>query len=219
MFSRIPSCALSLQPQSQASCEIDPRTLQTFVIVACVTGANPGELRGLARRDLQVHKHLLRVRNARSQETRSVPISPELCGLLLSFSRWRFGTKTANNPLFSTKQEKKISANQIASAFTRLCQNAGVKRLDGLDRNPRLLDLRNTFAVHRVAAWIESDMNLDRMLPALAAYMGLENLPSSERYLKMTPERFLEPLRLLSPRKRRTHWRDDPALVTFFAKL
>jgi integrase len=211
--------ATSSQCQLNDSCVIDSRTLPTLVIVACAVGATPGELRGLKRKDLQLRRKLLRIQRARSQQIRNVPIGSDLCALLASFSIWRFGTKTANDHLFATKQGKPLSPNQISFTFTRLCKVAGVERQDGLPHNPRLLDLRNTFAVHRVAAWIEAGVDLDRMLPVLAAYMGMDNLPSSERYLRRTPERFREPLLLLSPRKHTTQWRDDPRLITFLSKL
>jgi integrase/recombinase XerD len=51
-------------------------------------------------------------------------------------------------------------------------------------------DLRHTFAVHRLTAWLKQGANLDRMLPALAAYIEQVGLGSTERYLSMTPERF-----------------------------
>lgn len=211
--------AVANSSQSQFSCAIDSRTLQTLVIVAYAVGLSPGELRGLKRKDLQLRRKLLRVRSARSQQTRNVPISSDLCALLASFSKWRFGTKTANDYLFATKQGKTLSPNLISTTFTRLCAGAGVQRQDGLPRNPRLLDLRNTFAVHRVSAWIEAGLDLDHMLPALAAYLGMENLLSSDRFLRRTPERFREPLLLLSPQRCKTLWRDDPALITFLSKL
>jgi integrase/recombinase XerD len=140
----------------------------------------------------------------RSGKTRSLPICPELCDLLESFSRWRFENTSTNAYLFATKQQKVLSATQISFAFSRLQLNAGVKRQDGFTQNPKLIDIRNTFAVHRIAAWIKEGLALNRMLPSLAAYMGLDQLPSADRYLRMTPEQFRVPLTLLSPRKGRS---------------
>lgn len=211
--------ASATSSQSRWNCAIDHRTLQTLVIVAYATGASPGEVRALKHIDLQLRKRLLKLCNPRWRETRSIPIGSELCDILASFSQWRFGTKTADDHLFVTKEGKPLSATHISHAFARLCQNAGVRRRDGFTDNPRFQDLRNTFAVHRVAAWVEAGSDLNRMLPALAGYMGMDDLLSSERYLRMTPERFRGPLTLLSPKKRRVHRRDDPAVMTFLAKL
>jgi integrase/recombinase XerD len=211
--------ASATSSQSRWNCAIDHRTLQMLVIVSYATGASPGEVRALKRKDLQIRKRVLQLCNPRLRETRSIPIGSELCDILASYLQWRFAAETTEDHLFVTKEGKSLSATHISHAFARLCQSAGVGRRDGFTDNPRFQDLRNTFAVHRVAAWVEAGSDLNRMLPALAGYMGMANLVSSERYLRMTPERFRVPLTLLSPKKRRVHWRDDPAVMTLLAKL
>jgi len=66
-------------------------------------------------------------------------------------------------------------------------------------------DLRFTFAIHRIAAWIKEGADLNRMLPALSANMGLSRVTAIERYLTLTPERFKIELNKLSPQKGRKH--------------
>lgn len=80
-------------------------------------------------------------------------------------------------------------------------------------------DLRHTFAVHRITAWFKQGADMNRMLPALAAYVGQVGLGSAERYLSLTPERFRRELVKLSPQRRKKRWRDDPALMRFLAEL
>src|SRR5580692_897784 len=75
------------------------------------------------------------------------------------------------------------------------------------------------FAVHQINSWIRRRQDLNKMLPALAAYMGYAALESTERYLQLTPERFRGALDKLSPQKSHTLWRDDPALLEFLAHL
>jgi hypothetical protein len=57
------------------------------------------------------------------------------------------------------------------------------------------------------------------MLPALAVYLGQAELQSTERYRKMTPERFRAQLAILSPNKAKKHWRDNAALMRFVDAL
>jgi integrase/recombinase XerD len=50
--------------------------------------------------------------------------------------------------------------------------------------------------------------------------MGQCGLGSSERHLKLTPERFRKELVKLSPqRPKKRRWRDDSALMKFLAEL
>jgi integrase/recombinase XerD len=205
--------------QSRWNSALDHKTLRTLVIVAYATGARTSELRALMRSDLKLKTKKVQLSIPRSEHKRTIPIGSELGEILKSFSQWRFGAKSADESLFVTREGEPLSANHLSVTFARLCQTAGVQRRDGFVTNPRFQDLRNTFAVHHVAAWIEAGSDLNRMLPALAGYMGIDNLLSPERYLRMTPERFRGPLTLLSPKKRRVPWRDDPAVMTFLAKL
>src|SRR5580658_6532927 len=85
---------------------------------------------------------------------------------------------------------------------------------------PRMHDLRATVAVHRLTSWLRQGGDLNRLIPALSAYMGQCGLGSSERYLKLTPERFRKQLVKLSPqRRKKRRWRDDPDLMKFLAEL
>jgi hypothetical protein len=43
-----------------------------------------------------------------------------------------------------------------------------------------LNDLQCAFAVHRITSWIRNGTDLDLMVPALAVYMGLVGLSSTE---------------------------------------
>ena len=90
---------------------------------------------------------------------------------------------------------------------------------NGLGYQPRLHDLRHTFAVHRLTAWIKYGEDLNRMIPALSAYIGQVGLGSTDRYLSLTPERFRTQLDKLSPRRGKKRWRNNPALMRFLGEL
>jgi len=96
---------------------------------------------------------------------------------------------------------------------------AGIARDDGARYQPRLHDLRHTFAVHRLTAWIKRGADLNRMIPALSAYIGQVGLGSTDRYLSLTPERFRTQLDKLSSRRGKKRWRDNPGLMRFLAEL
>ena len=105
-------------------------------------------------------------------------------------------------------------------AFRKLRRLAGIERYDGATYQPRMHDLRATFAVHRLTSWLRQGGGLNRLIPALSAYMGQCGLGSTERYLKLTPERFRTQLVKSCPKHpRRKRWRDDPALMKFLEAL
>jgi integrase/recombinase XerD len=60
-------------------------------------------------------------------------------------------------------------------------------------------------------------MNLNRLLPALAGYLGQVDLTSTERFLLLTPERFRSELDKLSPLQGRP-WSSHLEAMSFLAK-
>jgi|ERR1700683_1119054 len=111
-----------------------------------------------------------------------------------------------------------LNQRTLIGAFRRLRRLAGVARHDGAIYQPRMHDFRHTFAV-RLSAWIKHGADLNRMIPALSAYIGQVGLGSTYRYLNLTPERFRAQLDKLSPRRGKRHWRDNPALMRFLTEL
>jgi integrase len=67
-------------------------------------------------------------------------------------------------------------------------KQAGVERNDGASYQPRLHDLRHTFAVHRLTSWYREGADVQKLLPQLSVYLGHVCLSSTQVYLSMTPE-------------------------------
>ena len=63
-----------------------------------------------------------------------------------------------------------------------------IRRADGGRFQPRLHDLRHTFAVHRMTSWYRQGADVQKLLPQLSTYLGHVRLKDTQVYLKMTPE-------------------------------
>jgi integrase/recombinase XerD len=191
---------------------VESKTLRILTLMCFATGAAPGELRRLKRRDVHLTKRSILLENARSG-ARTIPISTELRDILINYMTWRFASGSTSEYLFVTKEKLMLNQTQLGKCFARLCIYAGVKRSDGYTRSPRIQDFRTTFAVHRIGAWMKDGADLNKMLPALAAYMGRRNLLSGQEYFRMTPERFRKQLDSISPVKGKKYWREDATLT------
>ena len=62
------------------------------------------------------------------------------------------------------------------------------KRSDGAHYQPRLHDLRHTFAVHRLTSWYQQGMNVQKLVCQLSVYLGHAHLADTQAYLTMTPD-------------------------------
>jgi hypothetical protein len=120
---------------------------------------------------------------------------------------------------YAGKGDRQINVDMLRHSFDRVRKFANVTRNDGGKYQPRLCDLRVTFAVHRITSWIKNGADLNRMLPALAAYMGQVGLGHTDKYLSLTPERFHKHLSKLSPGRANGRWRNNKPLMEFIDAL
>jgi site-specific recombinase XerD len=76
----------------------------------------------------------------------------------------------------------------LERAFRRLREHIGMRRTDGARYQPRLHDLRHTFAVHRLTEWYRQGADVQRLVHDLSVYLGHVRLAHTQVYLTMTPE-------------------------------
>jgi len=206
--------------QARTSCKIEAHTLRAFLLFLYGTGALVSEARRLLRQDLDFKRRVVIVRGTQFNRSREIPIGPDLYRVLRRYDMTDRRKATLRDPhFFLTKKGHALNERAVGQTFQRLRRMAGITRYDGGRFQPRMHDLRHTFAVHRLTAWIKFGADLNRMIPALSAYMGQVGLGSTDRYLCLTPERFRAQLDKLSPRRGKKRWRNNPALIKFLTEL
>jgi integrase len=199
---------------------MDSRTFRVFLLTLYATGMRTGEALTLLREDVDVNRSAITIRGGRFGRVRKIPIGSDLCGRLRRHKHGLARLPSEGPYFFVGKDGKALKEPALIVAFRKLRCLAGIERHDGAIYQPRMHDLRATFAVHRLTSWLRQGGDLNRLIPALSTYMGLCGLGSTERYLKLTPERFRTPLGKLSPQhSRRKRWRDDAGLMKFLDQL
>ena len=119
-----------------------------------------------------------------------MPIGVELCAALKDYRRRRealprpAGERSA---FFASSTGHALSLGRLEQIFRRLRTHAGIKR-PATDRwQPRLHDLRHSFALDRLIAWYREGADVQACLPLLATYLGHVNVSGTQTYLTMTP--------------------------------
>jgi integrase/recombinase XerD len=210
---------LTTTSQADRRCLIASQTLHTLLLFLYGTGATKSEALELTISDVNIALGSVLIRKRQAHRTRSIPICKDLLAALQKYLRWRSKIPAHKDRFFVKDDGHALVCSSLAPTFRRLRELAGIRRPGGPDNQPRLHDLRYTFAVHRITSWILNDADLNRMLPALAAYMGHAGLWATERYFLMSPERFRKSLSKLSPAQSRKKWQDDSRLMKFLANL
>jgi site-specific recombinase XerD len=166
-------------------------TLRVMLLVMYGTGMRRGEVLSLVLDDVDLSSRLLTVRDTKFFKSRLVPIGPHLAAELDEYIRQRRRLPCADgqkSSFFVTRRGKRIDDRCLNENFRKLCELAGVRRESTARYQPRLHDLRHTFAVHRLVAWYRAGADVQRLLPHLSTYLGHINIAATQRYLSMTPE-------------------------------
>jgi integrase len=164
---------------------MDSRTFRMFLLTLYATGMRTGEALTLLREDVDVNRSAITIRGGRFGRVRKIPIGPDLCARLRRHKRGLARLPRESPYFFVGKDGKALKQPALIVAFQKLRRLAGIERYDGAIYQPRMHDLRATFAVHRLTSWLRQGGDLNRLIPALSAYMGQCGLGSTERYLSL----------------------------------
>jgi len=178
---------------------IDSFTFRTLLKFLYGTGVLISEALTLLCDDVDLHENVMVLRRRGVDNSRRIPIGRDVHKLLRVYLHSPARKQHQSRNLFLTKSGKAIGYVAVYKGFRRIRRHAGIVRHDGGHYQPRIHDLRCSFAVHRLTTWYKQEINVERMLPALSEYLGEIGLDSMEKYLAMTPERFRNQLCTLSP--------------------
>jgi site-specific recombinase XerD len=175
----------------RANRRITPDTLRALLLLLYGAGLRLCEALALDRADYDVPGALLTIRDTKFHKTRLVPLGTDLQHVLAHYVAAHphsVAASSARTPLFAGRNGARLTDHAIRTSFRRLRTLAGIQRADGARYQPRLHDLRHSFAVHRVTAWYQAGADVQKLLPSLSTYLGHVNVAATQVYLTMTPE-------------------------------
>lgn len=183
LLDAIPLCFRALS-------QLEPLTLRAMLLLLYGAGMRRSEALNLLITDVNLPNGVLTIRDSKFVKSRLVPISPHLSKILNDYVRWRTITHRSTDVarLFIGRRGTAIHPRTLVRAFQRLRNHAGVRRTDGACYQPRLHDLRHTFAVHRLTDWYRQGVDVRRRVYDLSVYLGHARLEHTQVYLTMTPE-------------------------------
>jgi site-specific recombinase XerD len=170
---------------------IEPHALRAILLLLYGAGLRVGEALALTVADVDLPDALITVRDSKFFKSRLVPIGPQLAGVLTEYARRRAAAHPGNDPgsrFFLGKRGAPIQVQTMDGTFERLRDLAGIRRSDGARYQPRLHDLRHSFAVHRLVRWYEQGADVQRLLHYLSVYLGHAHIRHTQVYLTMTAD-------------------------------
>jgi integrase len=170
----------------RSDCCLKRITMRTILLTLYGAGLRLQEALGLNGTDVDLNGSLLTIHESKFAKTRIVPIGPQLKQALAQYSATQAGEEDA--PFFTTRTGARIRHEVVQEYFRILCRGSRICRNGGVGEQPRLHDLRHTFAVHRLTSWYQQADDVQKLLPHLSTYLGHVDIASTQVYLTMTPE-------------------------------
>jgi integrase/recombinase XerD len=196
---------------------LDGGTLRMILLILYATGASLPEVLSLRRSGIDMPSQLITF-GAQLPGRRTVPVGADLRKVLHKYLTEERQPSQNGDLMFACKDGRPIKRTNLWYHFVKLHKEIGLAKTTA-GHEPRLQDLRFTFAVHRLSYCIQRGENLTELIPALSSYMGYSSLTKAEQYLAYVSERFSGDLRKLSPKKGQKHWRDEPGLLGYLHSL
>ena len=166
---------------------LEPGTLPLILLLLYAAGLRVGELVRLDRADVNLPECLMKVRQSKFGKTRLVPFAPQLQKALLEHHN-RHSASGEGAPFFAVRSGGRLKAYTLRHYYRILSDQVGISRADGGRYQPRIHDLRHTFAVHRLTSWYRQGADVQKLLPLLSVYLGHVHIRATQVYLSMTPE-------------------------------
>lgn len=178
--------------------DFGPVTFRTILLFLYGTGSRINEALSLKIEDVDLKQRTVTFHRPVPSRTRTIPIGPSLCQSLQEYSQTLDTNESDHTHFFVRKDGKAIRPVSVCVSFRTLRRRAGISSPPDVSRQPTVQDLRRTFAVHCIRAWLRRGKDLRDILPILAAYLGHVSVVSTEAYLSVTPERFRRQLSRLT---------------------
>jgi integrase len=164
-----------------------PRTYTTLFGLLIATGLRISEALRLARKDVDLDRGLLVIRETKFRKTRLVPLHPTTVTALRIYAAKRDGRRLAANAsaFFVTVTGSPLCYSTVRHVFQRVRRRLGWSELTP---RPRIHDLRHTFACRRLQQWYADGADVPVKVAALATYLGHAHVTDTYWYLTGTPE-------------------------------
>ncbi len=193
--------ALQMKPRYKSGAHL-PLVYHCLFGLLCVTGMRLGEACNLELKDVDLDSAILTIHNAKHGKQRQIPIHDTTRKVLANYldqrsQHWK--NRTVSEFLFVSSWGLRLDKAQIHRAFHALSRQIGL-RGESDNHGPRLHDFRHRFATTTLINWYQNDLDPERLLPVLSAFLGHTNVADTQWYLDATPELMREAMSRMEKR-------------------
>jgi integrase len=171
-------------------------TFRTLLGLLAATGLRPGEALALDVSDVDLISGVITVRESKFGKSRFVPLEESARVALTAYAKIRDTVHPcrAARAFLVTERGTRLVACTTRRTFAMMSVATGLRPAPAprrLGRGPRLQDFRHTFATRRLIEWYRAGLDVDRLMPRLATYLGHVSVTETYWYIQAVPELLL----------------------------
>jgi integrase len=168
-------------------------TFQTLIGLLASTGLRPGEALSLDIADVDLVGGVMAVRESKFGKSRFVPLEESTRAALVAYAKLRDAVRPCREAkaFLVTERGSRLRGYTTRLTFATMCRASGLRdgrKVGRRERGPRLQDFRHTFATRRLIEWYRAGLDVDRLIPRLATYLGHVGVASTYWYIQAVPE-------------------------------
>ena len=153
-------------------------------------GLRVSEALNLRLPDLDTGAGILRIRDSKNGQGRTVPITSRLATTLHAYTAAAHpAPEHSDHVFYSRAAGRPINQATVYTRFRGYLADAGIPHFTG---GPHPHSLRHGFAVANLRRWAAGGADLAAMLPYLACYLGHADLRGTQYYLRLTADAYPE---------------------------
>ena len=171
-----------------------PECIRMILMLTFMLGLRLRETVSLKVGDIDCENAFVHINETKFYKSRIVPFNNTVKCILTVFMDWRKQNRQPQNAetaLFLDRQAIPVCIHTVRGCFKRIRSKAGILRDEDALFQPRIHDLRHTFAVKRLTGWYSEGKDVQKLLPHLSTFLGHKHLAHTSVYLTMT-ENLLE---------------------------
>ncbi len=164
-------------------------TYTTLFTLLAVTGMRSSEPLALDRSDVDLTQGALTIRDTKFGKSRWIPLHSTTRAALKRYGKRRnqLFPKVLTASFFISERGTRLKPWAVHTTFVKLSHQIGLRGPQD-HYGPRLHDLRHRFAVRTLLNGYHADVDVQKLLPVLATYLGHGQVKDTYWYLSAVPE-------------------------------
>jgi integrase len=176
------------------------QTHATIIGLLACSGLRVSEALVLQITDVDLEQGILSIRESKGRRLRLVPLHLSTIQVLRDYDARRAKLFPRASLFFVNHSGYRLSYTTLRGAFRAAVRKLGLAQQG---KNPRLYDLRHTFATRVLLKWHRKQPGKDNRIDWLSRYLGHEQVSDTYWYFTATPQLFRATARcFVNPRER-----------------